>query len=86
LKQRNPDLKVLLGLGGWSDSGDDKYSTLAHSSEGRRKFARDAVAFLKKYKFDGLSLDWHYPKCWQSDCEKGPATDRQAYSDLLQVS
>jgi chitinase len=85
LKQRNPDLKVMLGIGGWSDSGDDKYSALAHSAEGRRKFARETLIFLKERGFDGLSLDWHYPKCWQSQCDAGPDADRQAFSELIKV-
>ncbi|OXA59868.1 putative chitinase 3 [Folsomia candida] len=83
LKQRNPNLKVLLGLGGWSDSGDDKYSILANNAEYRRKFSVETAKYLKDKNFDGLSVDWHYPKCWQSQCENGPDSDKLAFTELI---
>lgn len=58
-------MKVLLALGGWNDSAGDKYSRLVNNPSARRKFIEHAVPFLLKYKFDGLDLDWEYPKCWQ---------------------
>lgn len=62
LKRRNPGLKVLLGLGGWTDShGSNKYSRLVSSSERRRNFVRSVVDLLQEYGFDGLDLDWEYP-------------------------
>jgi len=57
--------KVLLALGGWNDSAGDKYSRLVTSPSARKAFIDHAVAFLKKHNFDGLDLDWEYPKCWQ---------------------
>lgn len=58
-------IKVLLGLGGWNDSLGDKYSRLVNSPGARRNFVRQAVEFVDKYNFQGLDLDWEYPKCWQ---------------------
>ncbi len=86
LKARNPNLKVLVAVGGWSDSGDNKYSTLVNSLSNRRSFARESLLFLKRYKFDGISMDWHYPVCWQSDCAKGPSSDKHGFSELMRVS
>ena len=64
LKSKNK--KVLLALGGWNDSAGKKYSTLVNNPTARKKFVQHAVAFLKKHNFDGLDLDWEYPKCWQA--------------------
>ncbi|CAH1396474.1 unnamed protein product [Nezara viridula] len=76
-------IKVLLGLGGWNDSLGDKYSRLVNSPGARRNFVRQAVEFVDKYNFQGLDLDWEYPKCWQVDCNKGPETDKDGFAALV---
>ena len=62
---KNKNKKVLLALGGWNDSEGDKYSRLVSDPSARNKFVTHAVDFLKQHNFDGLDLDWEYPKCWQ---------------------
>ena len=57
--------KVLIALGGWNDSRGDKYSKLVNNPSLRRAFVKNAIEFLKEHNFDGLDLDWEYPKCWQ---------------------
>ena len=57
--------KVLIALGGWNDSRGDKYSKLVNNADLRRAFVNNAIEFLKEHNFDGLDLDWEYPKCWQ---------------------
>lgn len=58
-------LKVLIALGGWNDSLGDKYSRLVNDPQARARFVRNALQFIEKWGFDGLDLDWEYPKCWQ---------------------
>lgn len=58
-------IKVSLGLGGWNDSAGDKYSRLVNDPAARARFVDHMINFLDKYGFDGLDLDWEYPKCWQ---------------------
>lgn len=58
-------IKVLVAIGGWNDSADDKYSRLVNSASARRRFVENVLAFIEKYEFDGLDLDWEYPVCWQ---------------------
>jgi GH18 family chitinase len=79
------DVRVLLGLGGWTDSAGDKYSRLVSSPSNRRAFISQLVKFLKLHNFNGLHLDWNYPKCWQSNCAKGPASDKNDFSALIKV-
>ncbi|KAL2745938.1 putative chitinase 10 isoform X1 [Vespula maculifrons] len=76
--------RILLALGGWTDSSGDKYSRLISNGVSRRKFISATISFLKKHNFDGLSLEWNYPKCWQSDCKKGPDSDKPNFTKLLQ--
>ncbi|XP_076042458.1 putative chitinase 10 isoform X2 [Oratosquilla oratoria] len=73
-------VKVLIAIGGWNDSKGPKYSNLVNSKTARTKFIDHAIGFIQKYGFDGLDLDWEYPVCWQVDCSKGPATDKEGFS------
>ncbi len=59
LKARNPPLKVLVSVGGWTWSG--QFSDVALTRESRRKFVESAVGFLERYKLDGLDVDWEFP-------------------------
>ncbi|KAF3422630.1 hypothetical protein E2986_01595 [Frieseomelitta varia] len=76
--------RVLLAVGGWTDSTGDKYSRLASSSVARRKFVAATISFLKKHNFNGLSFEWNYPKCWQSNCRKGPDSDKPNFTKLIE--
>lgn len=59
LKKYNPDLKILVSVGGWTWSGG--FSDMALTTEGRAEFAKSAADFLVKHQLDGLDIDWEYP-------------------------
>jgi len=59
LKGINPDLKILISIGGWTWSKN--FSDAALTGESREIFASSAVAFLKEHNLDGLDIDWEYP-------------------------
>lgn len=80
LKSKNPNLKVLISLGGWTDSAGNKYSRLVSNPSSRLNFNQKVIEFLTEHKFDGLDIDWEYPKCWQGDCNAGPASDKQNFA------
>ena len=59
LKQKYPDLKVLVSVGG---QGTEKtFSTMASSSDSRAVFVDDAVRFVRSYGLDGIDVDWEFP-------------------------
>lgn len=60
LKTINANLKTMAVIGGWNE-GSDKYSRIANDAKKRKTFIESSLVFLKKYKFDGLDLDWEYP-------------------------
>jgi chitinase len=59
LKQKHPHLKTFISVGGWSWSG--KFSDVALTDASRTAFAESCVAFIVKYGFDGVDIDWEYP-------------------------
>ncbi|MEY2829882.1 MAG: hypothetical protein RIQ33_1740 [Bacteroidota bacterium] len=59
MKKRNPDLKVMLTIGGWS--GCPTCSDVFNSEIGRREFAQSVKTNLQFFKADGIDLDWEYP-------------------------
>jgi chitinase len=59
LKAVNPELKVIVSVGGWGWSGNFSDAALNDSTRGR--FAKSAVGFIKENDIDGIDLDWEYP-------------------------
>lgn len=79
-KKINPDLKVIISIGGW---GADGFSQAAETKEGREKFATSAMAIVEKWDFDGMDIDWEYPCSDQAGIVYGPQ-DKENYTLLLQ--
>ncbi|MCU7552760.1 glycoside hydrolase family 18 protein [Chitinophagaceae bacterium LB-8] len=59
LKQKNPLLKILISIGGWSWSKNFSDAVLSDSS--RQVFAASAVHIIQQYDLDGIDIDWEYP-------------------------
>jgi len=62
LKERYPNLQLLIAVGGWT--GSDRFSDVALTPESRRTFAQSAgdVAIRRSPgRFDGIDVDWEYP-------------------------
>lgn len=82
-RSQNPNVKIILALGGWTDSSGDKYSRLVNDAEKRANFVTKVTEMLETRNFDGLSLEWQYPVCWQSDCTTGNKKDKQGFTSLV---
>ena len=62
LKERYPNLQLLIAVGGWT--GSDRFSDVALTPESRRTFAQSAVDVAIRRSpglFDGIDVDWEYP-------------------------
>uniref|UniRef100_A0A8R1TM88 Chitinase-3-like protein 1 n=1 Tax=Onchocerca volvulus TaxID=6282 RepID=A0A8R1TM88_ONCVO len=59
LKESDPELKILLSYGDYNSGST--FTAIAKSADKRKNFIESAIAFLRKNKFDGFSLDWENP-------------------------
>ena len=83
LKQRNPDLKILPSVGGWTLS-DPFYGFIDKAN--RDTFVASMKQFLKTWKFyDGVDIDWEFPGGDGANPNLGdPVNDGAAYVALMQ--
>ena len=58
LKKQNPNLKVLLSVGGW-EAGN--FSEMAADEKHRKQFCKNCLTAVTKYMLDGIDIDWEYP-------------------------
>lgn len=80
LKKKNPKLKTLISVGGWTWSRN--FSDVAASAAKRKKFAVSAAEFIKKHGFDGVDIDWEYPVSGGDGIKHRPE-DKTNYTLLL---
>lgn len=64
LKEKNPNLKIILSMGGWNE-GSQKYSAVAANPGLRQAMVNSVISFCEEHGFDGFDLDWEYP------CQRG---------------
>lgn len=82
LKQAYPQLQTLISIGGWCDSG--KFSDAALTDSSRAAFADSVLAFIKRYKFDGVDIDWEYPVGGGLSGNRSRSADKTNFTLLLQ--
>jgi chitinase len=81
LKARNPDLKLLVSVGGW---GAENFSEAALTDSSRATFARSAVRMVKRYGLDGADIDWEFPGQAVGGIEARP-DDKRNFTLLLKT-
>ncbi|XP_038675549.1 chitotriosidase-1-like [Scyliorhinus canicula] len=77
LKKKNKKLKTLLGFGGWN-TRTSRYLNISNTLERRTAFINTAIEFLRRHRFDGLNLDWRFPRR-----ESNPAKYKQYFTLLV---
>jgi len=59
LKEQYPNLQMQISVGGASNKA---FSGVAASEKHRRHFVHTAAQFMKEHFFDGIDIDWEFPK------------------------
>ena len=80
LRKQNPQLKVLLSVGGWGARG---FSGAAATPETRAVFIQSAMEIMRKYGLDGIDLDWEYPVNGAWGLVASQPADRENFTLLL---
>ena len=83
-RRENPDLKVMLSVGGWTH-GTGPFAIAAATDASRRTFAQNSLQFIQDNDFDGIDIDWEYPGYTGHPTKKGTAADVANYVEFLKV-
>lgn len=81
LKKSSPPLRTLISVGGWA--GSQEFSNIALTATSRRRFAASALAFVRRYGFDGVDIDWEFPVAGGMEENARRAQDKQNYTRLF---
>lgn len=83
LKAKNPQLKIILSLGGWG--GCEPCSAAFSTAEGRLTFAKSVKEVSNYFKVDGLDLDWEYPAIEGLPGHLYQAADKPNFTELIKI-
>lgn len=81
LKKRNPNLKVMLSLGGWG--GCETCSDVFSVRKNRKVFAESVKELSEYFATDGIDLDWEYPTIPGFPNHKNQAQDKEDFTKLI---
>jgi len=78
-KENHPHLQIMIDCGGWGANG---FSDAAFSHESRKRFISSTIAFVEKYKLDGVDIDWEYPSIPAAGTKARPE-DKENFTELM---
>ena len=84
LKLRNPYLKLVISIGGWT--GSRKFSDAALTDASRRLFSESAIdVFIRQRPglFDGIDIDWEFPVAGGMEGNVERPADKENFTLLL---
>ncbi|KAL3824610.1 hypothetical protein ACJIZ3_020639 [Penstemon smallii] len=61
LREKNPSVKILFSVGGAAE-GPVLFSRMASSPSSRMSFIFSSIEVARKFRFDGIDLDWEFPQ------------------------
>jgi chitinase len=83
LKKRNPRLKIIISLGGWT--GCMTCSEIFSKDESRKVFASSVKHLLNYFHADGIDMDWEYPAIKGPPGHPFSLNDKDNFTALIQT-
>lgn len=83
LKKTNPELQLLISIGGWAWS--ENFSDAVLTDASRKAFAASAVNIIRKYQLDGVDIDWEYPGMPGEEGNVYRPEDKQNFTRMFQA-
>ncbi len=83
LKKRNPTLKVIVSMGGWT--GCYTCSDVFATDSSRKIFASSTKQLLNDFGADGIDLDWEYPAIKGPPGHPYSLNDKDNFTALIQT-
>ncbi|MFA8451214.1 MAG: glycosyl hydrolase family 18 protein, partial [Bacteroidales bacterium] len=71
-------VKILMSVGGWNHS--PRFPAIAADNTKRAKMVSSIIELIKKYKFDGVDMDWEYPG---DPAQGGGPADKENFTKLI---
>ncbi|MBO4299339.1 MAG: glycoside hydrolase family 18 protein [Clostridia bacterium] len=81
IRRLNPDIRIVLSIGGWGAGG---FSTMARTAQTREAFAASCLRVVEEHGLDGIDIDWEYPCDNSAEIDCDPS-DRENFTHLLQA-
>lgn len=82
-KKRNPNLKVIISMGGWT--GCYTCSEIFSADSSRKIFASSVKQLLDYFKADGIDLDWEYPAIQGPPGHPYSLNDKEDFTALIKT-
>ncbi|HEX3024140.1 MAG TPA: glycosyl hydrolase family 18 protein [Chitinophagaceae bacterium] len=82
-KRKNPNLKVIISMGGWT--GCYTCSEIFSADSSRKIFASSVKKLLNDFKLDGIDLDWEYPAIKGPPMHPYHITDKENFTALIKT-
>ena len=80
LRAANPQLRILVSVGGWTWS--KAFSDAALTPASRQRFCESALDYVRRHDLDGFDVDWEYPGL-PGDKNPHRPEDRENFTALM---
>jgi chitinase len=83
LKKKNPQLKIIVSMGGWT--GCFSCSDIFSTDSSRKIFASSTKKLLDDFNADGIDLDWEYPTIKGAPGHPYSLNDKDNFTALIKT-